>query len=102
MVLELLAPLPAAPRLAGAVLTLFAADRVTGAALSLLDVEFELECAFSPFVDDEVSDLLFDLRERLSTGIFPGWGSYARDDGTDSTVEEGGFDSNANQEIRAY
>lgn len=73
--LELPAPLPGAPFLAGAVLALFAADRVVGAALSLLDVEFELERAFSPFVDDEVSDLLFDLKERLSTGIFPGWES---------------------------
>jgi hypothetical protein len=57
----------AAAFLAGAGLALFAADRVVGAALSL---ELELERALSPLADDEVSPLLFDLSERLSTGIF--------------------------------
>lgn len=67
-VLELLAPLPVTAFLAGADLALFAAERVVGAALSLLEV-LELARAFSPLVDDEVSPLLLDLNERRSTGI---------------------------------
>ena len=65
-----------------AALALLAAARV-GAGLSLLELEFcEVERAFSPLADEEVSDLLFDLRERLSAGIFrvswsefPAWSS---------------------------
>lgn len=43
-----------------------------GADLSLLELEFcELERVFlSPFADEGDSDLLFDLSERLSAGIF--------------------------------
>lgn len=70
LLFELLAPLPVTGFLAGADLALFAAERVVGAALSLLEAVFELERAFSPFVDDEVSPLLLDLKERRSTGIF--------------------------------
>jgi hypothetical protein len=66
----LLAPFAEAGFLAGAGLALFAADRVVGAALSL---ELELERALSPLADDEVSPLLFDRSERLSTGIFLGF-----------------------------
>jgi hypothetical protein len=51
-------------------LALLAAARF-GAALSLLELELcELERAFSPLADEEVSDLLFDRKERLSAGIF--------------------------------
>lgn len=51
-------------------LALLAAARF-GAALSLLELELcELERAFSPLADEEVSDLLFDRNERLSAGIF--------------------------------
>lgn len=51
-------------------LALLAAARV-GAGLSLLELELcEPERAFSPLADEEVSDLLFDLKERLSAGIF--------------------------------
>lgn len=66
--LSLLAPLAA-----DLVLGLFAAGR---AAFSLLlEGPFcELERAFPLFADDVLSDLLFDLKERLSTGIF---GSFA-------------------------
>lgn len=57
-----------------AALALLAAARV-GAGLSLLELELcEVERPFSPLADEEVSDLLFDLRERLSAGIFR-WGS---------------------------
>jgi hypothetical protein len=53
-----------------ALLALLAAARV-GATLSLLELEFwEVEGAFSPLADEELSDLLFDLKERLSAGIF--------------------------------
>lgn len=53
-----------------AALALLAAARV-GAGLSLLELELcEVERPFSPLADEEVSDLLFDLRERLSAGIF--------------------------------
>lgn len=68
-VFELLAPLPVTAFLAGADLALFAAERVVGAALSLLEAVFELARDFSPLVDDEVSPLLLDLNERRSTGI---------------------------------
>jgi hypothetical protein len=61
---ELLAPLPVAAFLADAVLDLLAAARVVGAGLSLEEV-----CDFSPLVDEEVSLLLLDLKERLSIGI---------------------------------
>jgi hypothetical protein len=64
------APL-AAPFFAGADLALLAAARVVGAALSLALELWEFERAFSPLADEEVSDLLFDRRERLSAGIFP-------------------------------
>jgi hypothetical protein len=73
VVFELLAPLPVTAFLAGADLALFAAERVVGAALSLLEAVFELARAFSPFVDDEVSPLLLDLKERRSTGILQLW-----------------------------
>lgn len=90
LLLELPALLPEAPFLAGAALALFAADRVVGAALSLLDAEFcELERAFSPFVD-EVSDLLFDLKERLSTGIFLAGRAKLGTTGPTAPFEEGG------------
>ena len=69
VVFELLAPLPVTAFFAGADLALFAAERVVGAALSLLEVLLELARDFSPLVDDEVSPLLLDLRERRSTGI---------------------------------
>lgn len=96
MGLELLAPLPAAPFLAGADLALFAADRVVGAALSLLDVELcELERAFSPFVEDEVSDLLFDRRERLSTGIFAAGRAKLGTTDRQHRFEEGGLTNQA-------
>jgi hypothetical protein len=55
-------------------LALLAAARV-GAGLSLLELElWEPERVFSPLAEDEVSDLLFDLKERLSAGIFCGLG----------------------------
>jgi hypothetical protein len=60
-----------APFFAGADLALLAAARVVGAALSLALELWEFELAFSPLADEEVSDLLFDRRERLSAGIFP-------------------------------
>lgn len=67
--------------LAAAVFAFAAAARVcTGLSLEV----WELERAFSPFADDEVSDLLLldDLSERLSIGIFSvseyGAGRYAR------------------------
>ena len=46
------------------------AARVEGAALSLALELCEFERAFSPLADEELSDLLFDRRERLSAGIF--------------------------------
>lgn len=50
-------------------LALLAAARL-GAGWSLLELVFcEVERPFSPLADEEVSDLLFDLRERLSAGI---------------------------------
>jgi hypothetical protein len=52
-------------------LALLAAARVVGADLSLALELWEFELAFSPLADEEVSDLLFDRRERLSAGIFP-------------------------------
>jgi hypothetical protein len=58
------------------------AARVVGAALSLgLELEFwELERFLSPLADDEVSDLLLDLRDRLSAGIFSGrWAAGSSD-----------------------
>lgn len=56
--------------LAGADLVLLAVAR-PGADLSLLELEFwEFVRAFpAPLADEEVSDLLFDLRDRLSAGI---------------------------------
>lgn len=63
------APLEA-PFLAGALLALLGAARVVGAALSLALELWEFERTFSPLADEEVSDLLFDRRERLSAGIF--------------------------------
>jgi hypothetical protein len=51
-------------------LALLAAAR-EGAGLSLLELElWEPERVFSPLADEEVSDLLFDRKERLSAGIF--------------------------------
>lgn len=56
--------------LVAADLALLAAPRPE-ADLSLLEPEVcELERAFSPLADEEVSDLLLDLKERLSAGIF--------------------------------
>jgi hypothetical protein len=55
-------------------LALLVAARV-GAGLSLLELElWEPERVFSPLAEEEVSDLLFDLNERLSAGIFCGLG----------------------------
>lgn len=43
-----------------------------GAALSLLELELcELRRTLSLLAGKGISDLLFDLRERLSAGIFP-------------------------------
>jgi hypothetical protein len=61
---------PFASFLAGADLALLAAARVVGAALSFALELWEFERAFSPLADEEVSDLLFDRKERLSAGIF--------------------------------
>jgi hypothetical protein len=55
--------------LEGADLALLAAARVVGA-LSFAPELWESERPFSPLADEEVSDLLFDRRERLSAGIF--------------------------------
>lgn len=77
-----------APFLAGAALALFAADRVVGVALSLELELWDPERVFSPLADDEGSALLFDLRERLSAGIFPA-GSSVHTTGSNSTSEEG-------------
>lgn len=68
---------PLAPFFAGAAFALLAAARVVGAALSFALELWEFERAFSPLADEEVSDLLFDRRERLSAGIFPKLSSSA-------------------------
>lgn len=61
---------PFADFLVAAGLALLAAAR-PGADLSLLELDvWESERAFSPLADEDESGLLFDLKERLSAGIF--------------------------------
>lgn len=79
-------------------LALLAAARV-GAALSLLELELcEPERVFSPLADEEVSDLLFDLKERLSAGIFFGvrvvWSSGEQNGDRGTKANEGVFEGN--------
>ena len=66
-----------APLVAGPDLALLAAARAVGVDLSLAPELWEFERAFSPLADEEVSDLLFDRKERLSAGIFPKLSSSA-------------------------